>query len=128
MATNDASLSPALPDILKGIQNTLQTIQGNYLQLAGTVEAIEGRVNAIAGIKEVKNAAKTAQGPDGVHSTSSEPIEQQAPPAPIVGLETAHEAVAETEPSPPARGSGNPPRIILTTYQIQYYYISVSSS
>ena len=39
------------------IHNVLLSIQQDYRRLAGTVEAIQGKVNVIGGIKQVRNAA-----------------------------------------------------------------------
>lgn len=43
--------------LMKDLLDTLKVLQVNQVQLASTVDAINGRVNILAGIKEVQDAA-----------------------------------------------------------------------
>ena len=47
--------------LMKEILDTLKVLQENQTRLASNVDAITGRVNILAGIKEVQDAASTDQ-------------------------------------------------------------------
>jgi hypothetical protein len=52
--------SPTPPDqgtMMKEILDALKTLQMNQVQLASNVDAISGRVNVLAGMKEVRDVA-----------------------------------------------------------------------
>ena len=105
-----------LPGALAEIHDTLLSIQQDYRQLTSTVEAIEGRVNILAGIKEVTDTAASDQGPDGKQAASIKTKVEEAPRALTVNHENSPSASLETKPSPSARSSATSSRIILTTY------------
>ena len=57
--------------ILQSIQNTLQSIQRDYEKLSTAVEAIEGRVNVLGGVRQVQDlAASRRSSEDGKFSNS----------------------------------------------------------
>ena len=53
---DQASSREPLPESLAEIHKVLVSIRQDYRQLAGTMEALQGKVNIIAGIKQVSNA------------------------------------------------------------------------
>ena len=115
MATGD-TLPPGLVSTLSEIQSTLQSIQRDYRQLAVSIEAIEGRLNAVTGSRDVGVSAAADQGANGTRASPLEAAKQQAPQASSVGHDSAHNAAVEKASSSPARSSSAPSRIILTTY------------
>lgn len=55
-------MSTAMPDqtaLMREILDTVKALQQNQTQLAANVDAINGRVNILAGIKEVQDVAAT---------------------------------------------------------------------
>lgn len=54
---DQASSREPLPGSLAEIHKVLVSIQQDYRQLAGTMEALQGKVNIIGGIKQVSTAA-----------------------------------------------------------------------
>lgn len=112
-------------EIMKEVLETLKTLQINQVQLASNVDAINGRVNVLAGLKEVREAG----GSDSVQDP------KKFETAPIIDEPAAHDETKIPEsPSLPvaqvegevslshARKSsvGSTSRIILT-----YVYICV---
>lgn len=116
MAINEERSQDRVSNALAEIQETLFSMHQDYHQLAGTVEAIQGRVNIIAGIQEVTNVAAANQAQNGDNSTPLKAEEQQAPQAPNVNLDNNRADDIELHSSLPARSSVPPSRIILTTY------------
>lgn len=109
--------------LLNQIYTTLQSIQQDYRHLSAAVETITGRVNILAGVKQVQeiaqdqhrmsngNAGYIPQGmrePETVKSPTHVPASPNLP---------ASESVHGEHPDPlPARRSITTSRIILTTY------------
>ena len=66
MSSIATDMSPSMANdsvllhMLSRIQSTLQTLQQDYRQLSVTVEAINGKVNVLSGVKQVQDAAKEA--------------------------------------------------------------------
>ena len=117
MAADERGLSsPNLNDTLKEIQSTLRSIQQDYRGLTNTLEAIEGRVNVIAGLKEVGTATTDPQSTNAAQSMPLNADKLNTAPSSIVGYVSAHDTTEEHKISTAVRGSGNPSRIILTTY------------
>lgn len=87
---------------MKDILDALKTLQVNQVQLASTVDAISGRVNVLAGMKEVQEVALP-------------PAAVSAPPKKAESEELIHDDNAVPEsPSLPAtaiEGSGSPSHI-----------------
>lgn len=116
---------------LKQIQVTLQSIQRDNEHLSAAVDAIHGRVNILAGIKQVHDTAleqrssSNAAVPTGTLA-SNDPQEYSsdvqsaaydtASPR-LLATDARHENVPTAKPSPLLRGTGaTTSRIILTTY------------
>lgn len=104
--------------LLHQIHITLQTIQQDYNHLSAAVETITGRVNILAGIKQVQDVAKdqnqvpnrnAAYIPARPETSQSLTCDLKSPNLPT--LERVHE-----EHSLPALRSSTTSRIILTTY------------
>lgn len=69
-------MSPSSPDqtaLLKEVLEALKSLQTNQVQLASNVDAITGRVNVLAGMKEVRDIA------NGESSTPSQTKEAEVP-------------------------------------------------
>lgn len=106
--------------LLDQIHSTLQTIQQDYKHLSEAVETITGRVNILAGIKQVQDVTRDQnqvlnrheayipQGPETSQSLTRDPGSPNLPT-----LENVHEAHPHLLP---ARRSSTTSRIILTTY------------
>jgi hypothetical protein len=54
-----ASSTPDQTALLKEVLEALKTLQINQVQLASNVDAITGRVNVLAGMKEVRDVAES---------------------------------------------------------------------
>ena len=74
--------------MMKDILEALKTLQVNQIQLASTVDAISGRVNVLAGMKEIQ---KVAMPPAAVNVSSQKPEsdgnqndEQSVPESPSI--------------------------------------------
>lgn len=61
MDIGDSTLHSTSHDLLKQILATLQSIQSDYRQLSTALDTIEGRVNILAGVKQIYNAAGNRQ-------------------------------------------------------------------
>ena len=117
MAADEEEFStPTLNDALKDIQSTLHSIQHDYRGLASSLEAIEGRVNIIAGVREVGAATTHLQSTIDAESAPLNADKIQSTPASIAGYTSAHDTTEEIKLPTSNRASGNPSRIILTTY------------
>lgn len=80
--------------LMKEVLAALKTLQVNQAQLSSSVDAISGRVNVLAGMKEVHDVAKT-----------TEPTAAPKKVEPIPGLEGSHaqdESKIPESPSLPA--------------------------
>ena len=106
-------------DSFTEIHKALLSIQQDYRQLAGTLEAIQEQVNIIGGIKQVRNGAEVDLTQIIDHNIQSEAEEHQHGQASIAGLDTAHLSGIKIKPLAPARSSSASSRIILTTYPRQ---------
>lgn len=117
MNTGDFSLHSTSHDLLKQILVTLQSIQSDYRQLSTALDTIEGRVNTLAGVKQIYDAAGTRQerndevkasdlgrGEDGGVSS----VTDSGNPAPLQIVKPASSGRSPT--------STVSSRIILTTY------------
>lgn len=99
---------------LTEIHNALLSIQQDYHQLAGTVEAIHGKVNIIGSIKQVRNAVGVELTQMINRSIQSEAEEHQSHQ--ISTVDSTDLNTISLKPSTPARSSSASSRIILTTY------------
>ena len=80
--TNGTDQTATMKDIL----DALKTLQINQVQLASTVDAISGRVNVLAGMKEVQQAAlppaAISPPPKKTESDETHPDESTVPESP----------------------------------------------
>ncbi len=121
MASHSATSDDQL-NVLKQIQATLLSIQQDHRQLSTAVEAIDGRVSLIAGVRQIHEAAEQHhESINGAANLSTDTAKQNiSQPSPHVSSLVGATAIDSTEdvsgrkPSLAARGS--PSRIILTTY------------
>lgn len=116
MSAKEDTTRDGLPGVLAQIHDTLLSIQQDHRQLTRTVEVIQGRVNILAGTKEVINTAASDQGPDGEQAAPVEAKVEQAPRASTVNYGNNPSASVETKSSQSAQSSATSSRIILTTY------------
>lgn len=92
--------------LMKEVLGALKTLQINQAQLSSSVEAISGRVNVLAGMKEVHDVAKTT--PRSTKTTK---------PEPVTGIDESHiqdDAKIPASPSLPATqivGETSPPGV-----------------
>lgn len=83
--------------LLKDILEALRTLQVNQTRLASNIDAITGRVNILAGIKEVQDASDTDEG----RAARKNPTSQ-------VNSHESHDHVDMPEPQIPESPSINP--------------------
>lgn len=113
-------------ELLNDICNTLQSMQIDYQNLATAVETIEGRVNMLAGVKQLHDAAEIerrfsnrASRPLSVEVQLSSNTATPLTSSPrLLASENTHESVPSEKHQLPARsfGPSTSSRIILTTY------------
>ncbi len=113
-------------ELLNKIWNSLQSMQNDYLHLSTAIETIEGRVNMLAGVKQLHDAAESEpQSTNGISRPVS--VEGQLSPKTatpptfsprLLALEDTDEPSGSGKHQLPARGPGSSTssRIILTTY------------
>lgn len=105
--------------VLKEVLETLKSLQMNQTQLAAHVDAISGRVNVLAGLKEVHDVAAIASDPPVntiepnaiVHD--SQPDQDVVPPSPSLPA-TAFQVDGASSQLAHARKPSVTSRIILT--------------
>lgn len=112
MDTGDPSLRITNHVLLTEILSTLQSIQSDYRQLSTAVDTIEGRVNILAEIKQIHDAANNGQ-----HSVN-ETITSKNSEDDSGSGQTSPKTDSSAKPPFTGRhsGSANSSRIILTTY------------
>ena len=126
MPSDIAESSPTQLELLNQICSTLQSMHNNYQHLSTAVEAIEGRVNILAGRRQLQDAAKSEpQPPTEVPRTTSveeQPSSRTSTPlrsSPrLIASESTHDTSPTGRHQAPGRGSSlsTSSRIILTTY------------
>lgn len=84
------SSPPDQTAVLKEVLEALKALQINQVQLASNVDAISGRVNILAGIKEVKDIAAVA---------TPSPVLQEEP---VLSQEETHDHAVPKSPTLPA--------------------------
>lgn len=108
--------------LLEQIQKSLDTIQQDYRTLAAAVDTINGRVNVLAGVKEVHDAAsQNHANKDGVAKVLAVQDCGHPNDVSIHRLETPHVESTQDSNREPASATSPPrsspiSRIILTTY------------
>ncbi|KAF4634663.1 hypothetical protein G7Y89_g3442 [Cudoniella acicularis] len=122
-----ASSSPDQTALMKEVLEALKTLQTNQIQLASNVDAISGRVNVLAGMKEVRDVA-TESSNEALNKTTDPipipiPIEPTIPDEAIPNSPSlpATQIVGDkgVVPASHARKPSTTSRIILTTYPNQ---------
>lgn len=113
-----SSQPPDQTALMQEILTSLKNLQVNQVQLASNVDAITGRVNVLAGMKEVRDVASTDS---ATQSKPSEPVESASkdealkdsdvPKSPTISMAKPDEAPI---PSYPQKASTGTSRIILT--------------
>jgi hypothetical protein len=99
-----ASSAPDQTALMKEVLDALQTLQMNQVQLASNVDAISGRVNVLAGMKEVRDVAI---------DPSSTPVKKIEPPS--SADDSHHDDVMPESPSiPPTQldGEASPSHVL----------------
>jgi hypothetical protein len=92
-----SSTPPDQTTMMKEVLDALKNLQVNQVQLASNVDAITGRVNVLAGMKEVRDAAAA----DASNAASSKPAEE-APSTPNLPAATlVHDEAVPSSPSLP---------------------------
>ncbi|KAL5351554.1 hypothetical protein ACLOAV_003414 [Pseudogymnoascus australis] len=108
--------------LMKDVLEALKVLTANQTQLAANVDAINGRVNILAGIKEVEHAATASSSSQQVppsttaHIDNKEDHDAGVPESPtVIAAEVDHANMPSTaSPSSPHHAPTS--RIILTTY------------
>jgi len=132
MSSEELAQPSQQSDLLNQILATVQSIQQNYIDLSATIGSIQGQVNVLAGVKQVRDVADDRSATTtGKHpSTASKSNDQHidGPPAtgdslatsPVSQLESLQETLRDGRSST-KRKPGGPSisRIILTTYPNQ---------
>ncbi len=93
-----ASSTPDQAAILKEVLDAVKTLQLNQVQLSSAVDAISGRVNVLAGMKEVRDIA--------IDSSPAPPVKKYEP---IPSEDTHSDDVVPPSPSLPATQFGSSP-------------------
>jgi len=120
-----SSSNPDQSALLKEVLDALRVLQENQTRLASNVDAIVGRVNILAGIKEVQDAASTdgqekkehiSTAKSTIHETHdhADATEPHIPESPsIVATDLSHDGKDRTVPVSQLKSSVTS-RIILT--------------
>ncbi|EHL01689.1 putative Uracil-regulated protein 1 [Glarea lozoyensis 74030] len=90
-----SSTPPDQNAMMKEVLDALKNLQVNQVQLASNVDAITGRVNVLAGMKEVRDAAV------GVSNTASSKSTEETPSTPKASEALIHDQAVPTSPSLP---------------------------
>lgn len=107
---------------MKEVLEALKTLQVNQAQLSSSVDAISGRVNVLAGMKQVRDVAKTTTldaspkkvEPLSVIDESHLPDDAKIPESPSLPATQLPEEASPSDVSHARKGSGSTSRIILT--------------
>ncbi|CAL3965684.1 unnamed protein product [Diplocarpon coronariae] len=115
--------SPDPSALLREVLESVKALQHNQTLLASNVDAIAGRVNVLAGMKQVRDVAESSSTPASAKPTPQEPVDEdshpdddhvpQSPSLPAAQLEAASLDLSH------ARKPSATSRIILTTYPSQ---------
>jgi hypothetical protein len=90
-----SSTPPDQTAMMKEVLDALKNLQVNQVQLASNVDAITGRVNVLAGMKEVRDAAVD------VSNTGSNKPPEEAPSTPKAFESLIHDQAVPSSPSLP---------------------------
>jgi hypothetical protein len=115
-----ASSTPDQTALMKEVLEAVKTLQNNQIQLAANVDAISGRVNVLAGLKEVRDVAihspsepSTISKNAETSTTEPEPSDDVVPSSPSLPA-TQLEGVKGSAEISHARKPSSTSRIILT--------------
>lgn len=111
MASSEACLDSASMNLLQHIQTTLGNMQKDYKTLAASIETINGRVNVLSDVKEVKETS-SPEPPTAIPTSIGTPLPQEKS-LPSFPIEQSSDEIASTSKS---QQPGSTSRIILTTY------------
>lgn len=111
MASNNQT-TPDTNTLLQEILSSLNSLKQDHSQLASSVDAINGRVNTLAGIKQVQ---------DGIAHDANLPSPRMPPRAhgdSVSSLDGHNKDTGADQPSspPPGRRASTTSKIILTSY------------
>ncbi|KFY64501.1 hypothetical protein V496_03229 [Pseudogymnoascus sp. VKM F-4515 (FW-2607)] len=108
--------------LMKDVLEALKVLTANQTHLAANVDAINGRVNILAGIKEVEHAATASSSSQQVppsttaHIDNKEDHDAGVPESPTVAAAEGDHANMPSTVSPSSPNYAPTSRIILTTY------------
>ncbi|KAH8767905.1 GTP cyclohydrolase-like protein II [Hyaloscypha sp. PMI_1271] len=118
-----ASSTPDQAAILKEVLDAVKTLQVNQVQLSSAVDAISGRVNVLAGMKEVRDIAIDSPSPhpvkkiDSIQNVNDDSHSDDiVPPSPSLPASAFSSSPGTSSPLSHARKPSVTSRIILTTY------------
>ena len=123
MASGEVSQPSDQSDLLKQILSTVKSIQEDYGHLPAAVEAIQGQVNVLAGIKQVQDAVgeRHLAAPGAALHTATSLANHQATHSDQAATDRPNssrtdDSESHHETPPPRKHSTTTSRIILTTY------------
>jgi hypothetical protein len=123
---NSETMASSPPDqaaILKEVLDAVKTLQVNQVQLSSAVDAISGRVNVLAGMKEVRDIAIAIDSPsphpvkkiDSIQNiTDDSHSDDVVPPSPSLPASAFSSSPGTSSPLSHARKPSVTSRIILT--------------
>jgi hypothetical protein len=113
-----ASSEPDQAALLKEVLESLNALRLNQIQLTSNVDAIAGRVNVLAGMKEVRDVATedAEKSPSDVKTRNAESHDHAAIPEspPVIPTEVSMPDVGEASTASHAKKHSLTSRIILT--------------
>jgi hypothetical protein len=117
-------MASSIPDqaaILKEVLDAVKTLQVNQVQLSSAVDAISGRVNVLAGMKEVRDIAIDSPSPhpvkkiDSIQNVNDDSHSDDiVPPSPSLPASAFSSSPGTSSPLSHARKQSVTSRIILT--------------
>jgi hypothetical protein len=112
MASPETSNESPLNEILAG----LKALQVDNAQLASAVDEINGRVNMLAGVKQVHDAASTSSANGAVPMAATKNAKDTKPAQTVASVSEHYEGPAATNIEHPSRRPSTTSKIILTSY------------
>jgi hypothetical protein len=107
--------------LMKEVLEAVKTLQVNQAQLSSSVDAISGRVNVLAGMKQVRDVAKSPVDaspkkvePLSIIDESHLPADAKIPESPSLPATQIPEETSRSDTSQARKGSASTSRIILT--------------
>ena len=112
MASPETSNESPLNEILAG----LKALQVDNAQLASAVDEINGRVNMLAGVKQVHDVASTSSANGAVPMAATQNAKDTKPAQAVASVSEHYEGPAATNIEHPSRRPSTTSKIILTSY------------